>query len=201
MPRATKEASEQTAREILRIATTHFCEYGYGSTDLNTIAQAAGVTRGAVYHHYAGKAALFEAVVTALHRRLQNEIETSTAALDDPWEQLEIGSIAFIDEAIDPEIMRILLIEAPAVLGWETWHRLDEVASFQSLTSLLAEMEANGEIASGSAAASARLLSGAMNEAIMWIAAADDQLSARQEVTNVLRTMIRSLRISSSRTD
>ena len=201
MPRATKEASEQTAREILRIATSHFCEFGYGGTDLNTIATSAGVTRGAVYHHYSGKATLFEAVVTALHRRLQNEIETSTAALDDPWEQLEIGSIAFIDAAIDPEIMRILLIEAPAVLGWETWHRLDEEASFQSLTSLLAEMEASGEIASGSAAASGRLLSGAMNEAVMWIAAADDQLSARQEVTNVLRTMIRSLRISSSRTD
>ena len=194
MARATKEESEKTAQAILEIATDHFRERGFGATDLVTVAADAGVTRGAVYHHYAGKKALFEAVVARLHTRLQNRIEAAAAETDDLWDQLLVGCQAFINAAIDPAVRQILLVEAPAVLGWDAWRSLDEATSFASLTDVLQQLETSGQIQSGSAPATARLLSGAMNEAALWIASEPDQDSARTQAIETLSVMIRSLK-------
>lgn len=195
MARTTREEAEKTAERILDVATDHFHAHGYGGTDLLTVAGAAGVTRGAVYHHYPNKQALFEAVVARLHEQVQNHIESTAADLNDPWDQLIVGCEAFIDAAIDPAVQQILLIEAPAVLGWETWRSLDERTSFSSLTDVLQQLEASGEIGSNSAEATARLLSGAMNEAVLWIANTDDPDAAKAGALESLAGMLRSLRV------
>lgn len=194
MARATKEESEKTAQQILEIATEHFRERGFGGTDLVTVASDAGVTRGAVYHHYAGKKALFEAVVARLHTQLQNRIEAAAAETDGLWEQLITGCEAFIDAAIDPAVQQILLIEAPAVLGWDSWRSLDEATSFASLTDVLEMLEQAGEIRTGSTPAAARLLSGAMNEAVLWIASEANPDVARAQTIETLSLMVGSLR-------
>lgn len=194
VPRATKEVSEQTAKTILDVATNHFRERGFAGTDLVSVASEAGVTRGAVYHHYAGKKALFEAVVARLHVQLQNRIEAAAAEKGDLWEQLLVGCEAFIDAAIDPSVQQILLVEAPAVLGWDAWRSLDEANSFASLTDVLQQLEDAGEIRTGSATAAARLLSGAMNEAVLWIASEPNPDAAKAQIIETLSLMALSLR-------
>lgn len=196
MARATKEESEKTARTILKVASTHFRERGYAGTDLVTVAAEAGVTRGAVYHHYAGKKALFEAVVARLHQKLQEQIERAAADHDDLWEQLLHGCEAFIDTAIDSAIRQVLLVEAPAVLGWDAWRSMDEANSFASLTDVLQQLEAAGEIRADSAAVTASILSGAMNEAVLWIASEKDDRQAKAQALEVISVLVDSLRQS-----
>lgn len=194
MPRATKEEAERTAQRILDVATDHFRDTGYAEANLMAIAGEAGVTRGAIYHHYPNKLALFAAVVGRLHEQVQEQIEAAAANFESLWDQLIVGCEAFIDAAIDPAVRQILLIEAPAVLGWETWRSLDERTSFASLTDVLQQLEATGEIRSGSADATARLLSGAMNEAVLWIASSADPTAARTQAWDALTTMLHSVR-------
>lgn len=190
MPRATKEASRETARSILDVATVHFRERGFDGSDLVTIAAEVGVTRGAIYHHYPNKLALFAAVVARLHTHVQQQVETAAAPLVDPWDQLIVGCEAFFDAAIDPSISRILLIEAPSVLGWDQWRKLDESTSFASLTDVMRQLEDAGDIPRGSAEASAHLLSGAMNEAVLWFATSPNAIAAKSQVMTSLTAMI-----------
>ena len=197
MARATKEESEKTAQQILEIATDHFRQRGYGGTDLVTVASDSGVTRGAIYHHFASKKALFEAVVSGLHKQLQDRIEREAASHDDLWEQLVAGCEACIDAALDPAVRQILLVEAPAVLGWEAWRSMDEATSFASLTDVLKQLAAAGDIVETNIDAAARLLSGAMNEAVLWIASAEQPEHARSQAIETLAMMVRSLKRSS----
>jgi AcrR family transcriptional regulator len=150
---------------------------------LEEVAAEAGVTRGAVYHHFRSKKALFEAVLAQVQAGVALAIEE--AAVGEPWEQLERGCRAFLAVSVAPEVRRILLVDAPAVLGWETWREHDAAG-----TRLLEE----GLAAVGQGPAVAALLNGAMNEAALWIAAADDPSEALAEAWTGLRTMLRSLR-------
>ena len=193
MPRATKAESERTAQRIRETAMQHFREHGYDNADLVTIAAAAGVTRGAIYHHYPSKHALFVAVAAELHAQVQQHIEAAASLHDDLWEQLIAGSEAFLQTATDPAISRILLIDAPSVMGWDRWRALDESTSFSSLTDVMQALESAGQIPPGSAEPSARLLSGAMNEAVLWLASEPDPETARAQVMASLTAMIRSL--------
>lgn len=194
MPRATREESERTAENILRVATAQFRAHGYGGTDLESIAAEAGVTRGAVYHHYANKRALFETVVLRIHSQVQAQIEQTASQYEDVWTQLEFGCAAFLDAALDPDVRTILLVEAPAVLGQEAWERMDRATSFASLTEIMRDLEQSGAIRPGSADANAHLLSGAMNAAALWLASAPDTELARDQVMRSLRAMVNALR-------
>ena len=194
MPRASKAESEQTARRILAVATEHFRERGYEGTDLVTVAIEAGVTRGAVYHHYPNKKAIFTAVAANLHAKVQDRVESAAAQHADSWDQLIAGSEACIDAAVDPAISKILVTDAPSVLGWDVWRQLDESTSFTSLTDVMGELESAGQLRPGSSEASARLLSGAMNEAVLWLAYASEPDRAKAQVLQSLTAMIRSLK-------
>lgn len=193
MPRVTKEVSEQTRQRILDVAADHFRERGFAGTDLVTVAKDAGVTRGAIYHHFPHKQALFEDVVARIHTQIQERIEQSAAKQMDPWSQLLVGCDAFIDAALDSADRQLLLVEAPAVLGWDAWRAMDEESSFASLTDVLQLLESQGEIPPGSADASARLLSGAMNEAVLWIASEENPKEATVQSKRVLARMVKSL--------
>lgn len=188
MPRATKEQSEITGRRILATATDLFAARGFAAVGLEEVAAGAGVTRGAVYHHYAGKKGLFEAVAAAAQQRVADAVATVT----DDWDGLLAGCRIFLTAALADENRRILLLDAPAALGWDTWRAQD--VSARHLLEALTALAAAGEIDVHSPAATAALLSGAMNEAALRIAAAPDRDASFDELWPDLLRLLNGLR-------
>jgi AcrR family transcriptional regulator len=117
--------SEATRAAILEEATSLFAERGYAGTSLEDVASASQVTRGAVYHHFAGKQALFEAVLDLQESRAIAQI-TAAATAADPWEAAMQALEAFLDQCCDPVYGRLCWLEAPAALGWHRWRECEE---------------------------------------------------------------------------
>jgi AcrR family transcriptional regulator len=155
--------------------------------------RAAGVTRGALYHHFSGKPDLLEAVYEQIEREITQEIATGALAGSDPLEALHAGSEMFLDVCLEPEVQRIVLLDAPAVLGWERWR---EIAADHGLglieAALGAAMEA-GQIARQPLRPLAHVLMGALDEAAMLVARADDTEAARAEVGATLASLLEGL--------
>src|SRR5712692_850125 len=125
------ERSETTKRELLRIARELFAERGYARTTLDEVAERAGATKGALYHHFNDKLELFRAVFEELEKEMSDQIIAAAAtAGDDVLEQMRRGVGAFLEAASAPAQRRICLIDGPSVLGWETWREIDEQYGF-----------------------------------------------------------------------
>lgn len=199
MARASKEQSEITGRRILEVATTLFAERGYAAVGLTEVAAAAAVTRGAVYHHYASKQGLFQAVTAAVQARVAAAVEQAADAEADPWQGLLAGCHAFLGAAVAGENRRILLVDAPAVLDWSTWRGQDLDGSARHLTEALAELSGAGLLAVRSVEGAAALLSGAMNEAALRIAEAPDPAAELAAVFEDLARMLGALRVPTGR--
>ncbi|EON30906.1 Transcriptional regulator [Gordonia terrae C-6] len=183
MPRASAEAAAETARTVLAAATDQFAERGFADVSLDDVAEAAGVTRGAVYHHFRNKAALFAAVAAACHQQVADAVVAAAeAAGPDPAHQLSAGSHAFVDAITSGTAVRILLIDGPAVVGWEEWRRLDEAGSAAHLREALGAIGVDDE----SVDVLTMLLSGAMNEAALWLARHPDDDTARDRTHRAL---------------
>lgn len=185
---ATREALIGAARGL-------FAERGYSEVGTDAIVEAAGLTRGALYHHFADKtellAAVFEAVESALIERIRAAV--LKAKPRDPLEAMRLAVGAWLDASAEPEILRIALLDTPAVLGWARWR---EIASHYS-DSLAQEMielaiEA-GRIPRQPVAPLADVMLGAVREAALYVAGAADRDQARRDVGAVLERMIRGL--------
>jgi AcrR family transcriptional regulator len=176
MPRASAADAAETAHRILDVATAHFAEHGYAAASVDELARAAGVTRGAVYHHYTSKPQLFAAVAAAQQHTVAEAIvqATATSASD---AALRDGSHAFLDAITQGAASRILLVDGPAVLGWQEWRKLDAEGPEQELRAGLREAGAAPALLDALTAA----LSGAMNELALWLAAHPDDADARQQ--------------------
>ena len=117
--------SEATRAALLEEATTLFAERGYAATSLEHVASATRVTRGAVYHHFAGKQALFEAVLDAQEKLAIEEIAAAATA-SDPWDAAMLALDAFLDKCCDPTYGRLVWQEGPTALGWHRWRECEE---------------------------------------------------------------------------
>ena len=114
------EQSEATRAALIAAAHSLFAERGYAAVGTEEIVRAAGLTRGALYHHFAGKLELFQAVYEDVERRLVEQIAASAMpGAGDPLQALHAGAQAFLDACEDPAVQRIALLDAPSVLGWE----------------------------------------------------------------------------------
>lgn len=175
MPRASAAAAAHTARQVLDSATDLFAARGFAAVSLDDVAQAAEVTRGAVYHHYRNKQGLFLAVAARLQAQVADAVVAAAdGAGKDAREQLGAGSHAFLDAITAGPALRVLLVDAPAVVGWAEWRRLDEANSAAHLREAL---RAAG-IAADLLDALTAQLSGAMNEAALWITQQEDRAAA-----------------------
>jgi AcrR family transcriptional regulator len=187
VPRASAEAAALTAARVLDAASTLFAAHGYADVSLDDVARAADVTRGAVYHHYRNKSGLFAAVTAALQTTVADAVVTAAdAAGQDPRDQLRAGSHAFLDAITETETARILLIDAPSIIGWQTWRALDEENSAAHLRDAVSAVGVAAELVDATTAQ----LSGAMNEAALWIARQDDTLSARAQAHRALDSLL-----------
>ncbi len=165
---------EQTRQALLRESRRLFATWGYGAVGLSEIVRAAGVTKGALYHHFGSKADAFRAVLEEVQQEVAEAVRLAAAAQDDPWAQLTAGCRAFLAASTDPRIQRIMLVDGPAVLGWQQWRALDEAASARHLAEALTALIDEGVIAAQPVAPLTHLLSGAMNEAALWLATSTD---------------------------
>jgi AcrR family transcriptional regulator len=192
-PRTKAGQREATIRALIDVARDRFASPGYAGVSLSEIVAAAGVTKGALYHHFSGKEALFRAVLAEVHQEIADRIAGSAPEAD-PWLQLVKGCETFLRASTDPEIQQIMLIDAPAVIGWDAWRELDAATSMKQLESVLNELLAHGVIREQPIAPLVHLLSGAMNEAALWIAHSNDQERDLVNTMAALTRMLESLR-------
>jgi AcrR family transcriptional regulator len=194
-PRMTKvQQREATIARLIEIACEIFTRDGYANAATEEIVQQAGVTRGALYHHFGSKEGLFQAVLSHIQQQVGLRIEAVVAQQSDMWEQLVAGSIVFLEVSLDPQVQRIMLIDAPSVLGWSLWRELDVQNSMKSLRESLSELMAQGFLPQIPLDALTHMLSGAMNESALWIAQSNDPQSALVEATQALKYLLNSLR-------
>lgn len=196
-PTRTKaEQREMTTARLVEIAREIFARDGYAGAAMEEIVQQAGVTRGALYHHFGSKEGLFTAVVNAVQADVGRRVLAAAERSPDAWESLLAGCIAFLQASLDPQVQRIMLIDAPAVLGWSKWRDLDAQYSMASLRDALSELTTAGQIAPLPLDALAHLLSGAMNEAALWIAQAAEPQAALRDAETALLRLLEGLRSS-----
>jgi len=166
---------EQTRRALVRESRRLFAERGYADVGLAEIVGAADVTKGALYHHFpGGKGDLFRAVLADVQREVAETVAAVAEAHEDSWEQFTAGCQAFLSAGTDPDIQRIMLVDGPAVLGWREWRALDEANSARHLAEALTTLIEEGVIAPQPVGPLTHLLSGAMNEAVLWLAGSED---------------------------
>ena len=193
--RTKAQQREATMQALIDIAREHFTVRGYSQAAAEEIVAEAGLTRGALYHHFGSKEGLFSAVLVRVASDLAARIDAATADLVDPWQMLETGCSVFLEAATDPSVQRILLIDGPVVQGWQAWRKIDAETSMLGLSTVLNELTTKGELASVPVEALVHLLSGAMNEAALWIAQADDPRAALDDARSALMHLLRSLRV------
>ncbi|WP_327113188.1 TetR/AcrR family transcriptional regulator [Nocardia sp. NBC_01730] len=184
---------EETRRTLLRESRRLFATKGYGAVGLSEIVAAAGVTKGALYHNFDSKTELFAAVLGKVQNEVGDRVATAAAVSDDPWAQLVAGCEAFLTTCTDPEIQRIMLVDGPAVLGWHEWRAMDAAASARHLGEALEQLIDAGVIVRQPVAPLTHLLSGAMNEAALWLATSTDPNSL-SDTTSALRRLLEALR-------
>jgi len=195
--RTQAERTEATRAALIAAARRLFTEHGYDGVGTEEIVRAAGVTRGALYHHFGGKPALLEAVYEKLEAESTERVARVVlgSELESPLQAMRAGIAAFLDECAEPELQRIALHDAPAVLGWDRWR---EIAAANGLglieASLSAAIEA-GEIRDLPVKPMAHVLMGALDEAAMLVARSDDP-GDRAEVATVLVAVLESFAVA-----
>jgi AcrR family transcriptional regulator len=185
---------ERTRTRLLEVSRALFATRGYAAVGLAEIVREAGVTKGALYHHFAGgKTDLFRAVLAQVQVEVSATVAADADAESDPWDQLTSGCRAFLTAATDPAVRRIMLVDGPAVLGWSAWRAMDEAGSASHLADVLTTLVETGQVAAQPVTPLARLLSGAMNEAALWLAEAGE-LADLDAVLAALFRMLESMR-------
>ncbi len=192
----TKKAlqSEKTRGEIVRVARKLFEAKGYAGTGTEEIVRRAGVTRGALYHQFRDKRALFATVVEESEREMAEHIQAAVDAEAEPWARLEAGYLAVLDACTEPGIRQILLLDAPAVLGVERWRTVEAEYGLGLLSRGLEAILKVGGMKPLPVRAMAHLLLGAISEGALMIASAGDPERAHREVVAGLQQMLGSLK-------
>jgi AcrR family transcriptional regulator len=187
---ATREALVAAGRRLF--AARDFAEV---STD--AIAVEAGVTRGALYHQFADKVALFDAVVDAVEADIAARLaaEAAAAGVSDPIEGMRQAVQVWLKICVEPEIHRIALIDGPSVLGWARWREVCQRHVFGLVQAILAQGIAAGRIREQPVRPLAHVFMGASDEAALYFAEAADREQARTEMTEVLVQLIEGLTV------
>jgi AcrR family transcriptional regulator len=185
---ATRGKLEQVAREL-------FAARGFEAVSAEELVASAEVTRGALYHHYDGKEGLFAAVVETVMRELHAELVRETADLTDPLLALERGVGVFLKACSEPSVQRILLVDAPAVLGWLRWREMDAKYGFGLVKQALSAAVERGLLQRRDVDVLAHLLLGALTEAAMAIARSPTPAKARKAAERALASVIEACRV------
>ena len=186
--------SEATRAQLVGVATRLFSERGYAGVGTEEIVRQAGVTRGALYHHFADKRELFRAVHEGVERDLVERIAGGVTGVAGPWEVMIAGMRAYLDACTEPTVIQISLIDAPSVLGWEEWREIDARYGLGLVTTALRAAMDTGVLRRHAVEPLAQLLLAAMAEAGLMVATAPDPASARDQVEAAVLALLEGLR-------
>jgi AcrR family transcriptional regulator len=190
----TKRAAQgQATRDhLVAVATRLFGEQGYEDTSIEDVLGAAGVSRGALYHHFAGKEALFEASLQLVESRMTAGLLEMIADAPSALAALHSAALAWIDLAGDPVIARIVLLDGPAVLGWERW-RVQSGQALGNMRAMLQAVSDEGHLAPALVSPFAHILLASLDEIALMIAQAEDPATAMPEGRMAVEELLRRL--------
>ena len=175
------ERGQATREHLVEVATELFGERGFEGTSIEAVLDAARVSRGSLYHHFTNKESLFEAVFVAVEERIAQELATESFGAQGVIEGLRAGSLTWMRLAGDPLVQRIVLIDAPAVLGWERWRAIEEANALGGLKIAMQVAASEGRIPAELADPFAHTLLATVNELAFVIARSDDQSAAQEK--------------------
>jgi AcrR family transcriptional regulator len=164
------ERGRATREHLVDVATDLFATEGYDRTSIEAVMRAAGVSKGALYHHFPGKDALFEAVLDRTTERIDAALVAAAASLTSAVDLVRVGCLTWIRLAVDPVVQQIMLIDAPAVLGWQRWRERDEANTLGALRGALAHAATEGVLDPGHVDVFAHALLATANELAIMIA-------------------------------
>ncbi|AZG46049.1 TetR/AcrR family transcriptional regulator [Gordonia insulae] len=190
--RTQAERTAATRSALIGAGRALFGEHGYAAVGTQTIVDAAGVTRGALYHQFDDKKGLFTAVYDQVEQDITAEVaeRVGELALADPIAALKAGVRVFLERVTDPAVHQISLVDAPSVLGWSEWRARGEEFGFALIEGILAAAIAVGQMADQPVRPIAHVAIGALDESALYVSAADDKDAATAEVLVVLDRII-----------
>jgi AcrR family transcriptional regulator len=192
--RTQRQRTEATTADLLDAARRLFAADGYNATSLEDVVAAAGVTKGALYHHFDSKRDLFRAVFENEEKALARVCHEAYRREPDPWDGFHAGCTAFLEESLDPGVQRITLLDGPAVLGWETVRAIRAEFSLSMIERGLSHAIESNRIEPRPTGPLAHMLFGAFCEGAMTVArAGGDQRAAMTEVAREVRALLGAL--------
>ena len=189
------ERTEATRGRLITTARRLFAEKGFAATSTEEILGEAAVSRGALYHHFPSKTDLFQAAFEAVEDELTAHVllVATDSGETDPMRILQIGTDAFLDQCLNPEVQRIVMLDGPTVLGWDRWHELDERYAFGTIKAVLSVAADMGRIEASAIDPLSHLLLGAVMQAGMVVARANDPLAAKKAMTGSFAALVSAL--------
>lgn len=189
-----QEYSASTKRALIEVATSLFTEQGYAGTSLDEIVGGARVTKGALYHHFSGKQALFESVFENVEDDAARAIRKAIKGHKDPWEKAIAGLRAFLAVCQTPEYRRVVIQEGPAVLGYERFREQEERSTFGIVQDIVAAVLTSYDLEPSMVETFSRVFFGAMSAAGSAVTSAEDPQRASAEVETAITFILAGLR-------
>ncbi|SMD02093.1 TetR/AcrR family transcriptional regulator [Lentzea albidocapillata] len=190
-----RERQAEATRELLvTIARELFVEQGFAATAIDEIVQRAGLAKGALYHHFGGKDALFKAVFEVVLDETAEAVLSAAAAEDDPWDAVRAGLSAFLDACLQPAFRRIVIIDSVAVMAANSWEGGMEGIELPMLRVVLTPLVASGALPGVSVDPLAHVALGGLYGSALYIAKAADPQAARAEAEVVIDVVLRGVR-------
>jgi AcrR family transcriptional regulator len=179
-----------TRDHLITVARDLFGERGYEATSIGAVLEAAGVARGALYHHFETKEALFDAVLNRVMEDIADAAAEAARAARDPVASLRAGCATWLRMALDPAVQRIALLDPPAVVGWTRWREIDEQHVLGGLRATLHLIASEGRLPAKEVDVLAHMMLAAVSEAALLIARAEDPERALADGQTALDIMI-----------
>jgi AcrR family transcriptional regulator len=192
MPNKNVARGEATRAQLITVATRMFAAQGYEDTSIEAVLREAGVSRGSLYHHFASKEALFEAVLADVEAKVGERALSATAGADGPVAALRAGCLEWIRVAGDPVVQRILLIDAPSVLGWERWRAMGERA-LGFIRAVLQAVADEGRLRPDLVEPLAHVVLAAIDELALLVAQSADPEAAMRSGSDAIDELLRRL--------
>lgn len=187
------QRGQATRDHLVATATRLFAERGYDDTSIEAVLHEAGASRGSLYHHFSSKEALFDAVLEELEARVGREAQAAASGAREPLEALRAGSLAWVRLASDPVIQRVLLLDAPSVLGWQRWRDMDERHALGMIRAALQACAKRGQLPPELVDAFAHVLFASLNELALLIARSVEPATATRSAELAINELIERL--------
>jgi AcrR family transcriptional regulator len=175
-----RDQGQATREHLVTVAIRLFAERGYDGTAIEAVLEEAGVSRGSLYHHFANKEALFEAALAAVESRIGAETVASVVGATDAKDALRRGCLAWVRVAGDPVVQRIVLIDAPSVLGWQRWRAIEEENALGLIKGTMQLAATEGRVRAEMVDMFSHMLLATMNELALVIVRSDDHAAAQR---------------------